>query len=388
MTCIEKYMKKFPNHNFDNVIAKDCPGDHGYQVNRMYDGALFTDDLCSKCWNQEDIGVTADDVEEKTWDCDTCVHQRCAATTFTDGSDPIIDHVCGYGNSIGELCKNIVGCDKYEKIKTSLAEKLIAVSEAAKKATDTLAEASRKIKDSGERRQFETGAVRDIQKGKGRCDLLPLDVVGHLRGQLLSNISDYQDTGDFRHLFYALQRFIDKHMDKDVSTTILEVSKHFEDGAKKYGEYNWQKGIPTHCYIDSAVRHYLKYLRGDTDEPHDRAFVWNILCCIWTCIHKPELNDYRKGEEMFKTRKELKQEIGELKAENDALRAQFDSAPNGCKPGRYCEACIFSEPYHTFDGPFGFHKINYLCKKGDCPSIILKSGNKAKDDDKEVNNNE
>ena len=33
------------------------------------------------------------------------------------------------------------------------------------------------IKDSGERKEFSTGAVRDIQEGKGRCDLLPLDVV-------------------------------------------------------------------------------------------------------------------------------------------------------------------------------------------------------------------
>ena len=29
------------------------------------------------------------------------------------------------------------------------------------------------IKDSGERREFDTGAVRDIQEGKGRMDLLP-----------------------------------------------------------------------------------------------------------------------------------------------------------------------------------------------------------------------
>ncbi len=36
------------------------------------------------------------------------------------------------------------------------------------------------IKDSGERRKFETGAVRDIQKGKGRCDLLPLDIVAQM----------------------------------------------------------------------------------------------------------------------------------------------------------------------------------------------------------------
>ena len=30
------------------------------------------------------------------------------------------------------------------------------------------------IKDSGNRTEFATGAVRDIQVGKGRCDLLPL----------------------------------------------------------------------------------------------------------------------------------------------------------------------------------------------------------------------
>ena len=34
------------------------------------------------------------------------------------------------------------------------------------------------LKDSGARREFGTGAVRDIQDDKGRCDLLPLVEVG------------------------------------------------------------------------------------------------------------------------------------------------------------------------------------------------------------------
>ena len=38
----------------------------------------------------------------------------------------------------------------------------------------------RKILDSGERREFNSGAVRDIQEGKGRCDLLPLEPVAKL----------------------------------------------------------------------------------------------------------------------------------------------------------------------------------------------------------------
>ena len=122
---------------------------------------------------------------------------------------------------------------------------------------------------------------------------MPLDVVGDfLSNNTLRFIGAFQESGDVQDLKCALSVF-DAY---EPYTMMLEVSKHFEEGAKKYGEHNWQKGIPTHCYIDSAVRHYLKWLRGDNDEPHDRAFCWNILCCIWTCIHKPELNDYAKKD--------------------------------------------------------------------------------------------
>ena len=165
---------------------------------------------------------------------------------------------------------------------------------------------ARTIKDSGSRREFETGAVRDIQEGKGRCDLMPLDVIG-LLFRYNCNDAPY-DVDDIAYVFHCIHEFQEdgheRHLNDCLAcfgafenrwtTTFLEVSKHFEEGAKKYGENNWQRGIPTHCYIDSAVRHYLKFLRGDQDEPHDRAFVWNIMCCIWTCIHKPELNEYRK----------------------------------------------------------------------------------------------
>lgn len=158
------------------------------------------------------------------------------------------------------------------------------------------------IKDSGNRREFETGAVRDIQEGKGRCDLLPLDVIAHIVNGGCGNFTDpiiqsvylFTENNSIEYLYLAVEHFHNM-FDYDVYTLCLEVSIHFEEGAKKYGEYNWQKGIPTHCYIDSAIRHYLKFNRGDNDERHDRAFIWNILCCIWTCIRKPELNDYGKG---------------------------------------------------------------------------------------------
>lgn len=148
------------------------------------------------------------------------------------------------------------------------------------------------LKDSGARREFGTGAVRDIADGKGRCDLLPLDIVGDFMDKpILKEIELFKETKNPDHLYTALGIFASLFYENDWRTMFLEVSKHYEDGAKKYSENNWKKGIPLHCYIDSGVRHYLKWLRSDNDEPHDRAFVWNMLCALWTLNHKPEMDD-------------------------------------------------------------------------------------------------
>lgn len=139
------------------------------------------------------------------------------------------------------------------------------------------------IADSGERRSFETGAVRDIQEGKGRPSLMPLEVVYMLlnRDNVIYYLGRFKENGCTANLYGALKEFSKMVYGGSCETMSLEVSKHFEEGAKKYGENNWQKGIPADCYLDSAIRHYLKYRRGDQDEPHDRAFVWNVMCCIW-----------------------------------------------------------------------------------------------------------
>lgn len=111
------------------------------------------------------------------------------------------------------------------------------------------------IKDSGERTTFETGAVRDMHTGKGRMDLLPWEA-------------------------------------------IVEVSKHCEEGALKYGERNCEKGIPIHSLIDSAFRHLAKYTMGEKDEPHLRAAAWNILFAIYMEIRHPELQDIPTRKEV------------------------------------------------------------------------------------------
>lgn len=142
------------------------------------------------------------------------------------------------------------------------------------------------ILDSGSRREFSTGAVRDISDSKGRPTLMPLKVVSRLLGKqtrdyIFQCIAAFTETGETRYLYAALIKFVTIAYGGETETMILEAAIHFEEGAKKYGEDNWQKGLPVSCYLDSAIRHYLKYRRGDTDEPHDRAFVWNLMCCIW-----------------------------------------------------------------------------------------------------------
>jgi transcription initiation factor TFIIIB Brf1 subunit/transcription initiation factor TFIIB len=147
------------------------------------------------------------------------------------------------------------------------------------------------IKDSGQRRTFETGAVRDVAEGKGRCDLLPLEVIGvFLLDEILLRIENYIRRGNDDDLFWVLEYIGQTYYDSPYFM-FLEVAKHYEGGAKKYAERNWEKGQPLHVYIDSGVRHYLKFKAGLTDEPHLRAFVWNILGAIWTHRNKPEMID-------------------------------------------------------------------------------------------------
>ena len=161
------------------------------------------------------------------------------------------------------------------------------------------------IKDSGNRTEFETGAVRDVQQGKGRFDLMPLDVMSEVFAiefdapfdetstiaEVLRAINDFQRTGNARWLHIAIARYgLAVHV--DLPTLMLDVAKHFENGALKYGEHNWEKGIPISRYIDSALRHLMKDCACETDEDHAAAFVWNCMCAAWTMEHIPAMDDY------------------------------------------------------------------------------------------------
>lgn len=125
------------------------------------------------------------------------------------------------------------------------------------------------IKDSGARTEFSTGAVRDMKRGVGRMDLLP---------------------------WYG----------------IMEVSKHCEEGAAKYGEHNVDKGIPLHSLCDSAARHLAKFIAGETDEDHLRAAAWNLLWALNQRKTHPELDDlYSHKEKVEDTESTTDETCGE-----------------------------------------------------------------------------
>lgn len=107
---------------------------------------------------------------------------------------------------------------------------------------------------------------------------------------ILYDIKDFIYTGSLTPIYDAITMFMHNRGWSTI-TAILEVSKHYEEGAKKYDERNWEKGIPIHCYVDSGIRHLLKYYGKWDDEPHDRAFLWNMFGLLWTIKHHPELND-------------------------------------------------------------------------------------------------
>lgn len=94
-------------------------------------------------------------------------------------------------------------------------------------------------KDSGERREFVTGAVRDVRGGKGRFDLIP--------------------GGPLKRLAMAYER-----------------------GAVKYNDWNWARGMPLSSFLDSAFRHLNELRLGEPTEDHAAAVLFNVMGYIHT----------------------------------------------------------------------------------------------------------
>lgn len=105
-----------------------------------------------------------------------------------------------------------------------------------------------RTKDSGQREEYPTGARRDIRTGKGRYDLLPMR---------------------------ALRRD----------------AQLLERGAVKYGDRNWEQGMPFSRFLDSAMRHLCQYAMGMRDEDHLAAVRFNVGAIMEFEEVRPDLDD-------------------------------------------------------------------------------------------------
>lgn len=88
--------------------------------------------------------------------------------------------------------------------------------------------------DSGQREEFPSGAKRDTQNDKPRFDLIPVKPLKRL-------------------------------------------AELYARGAEKYGEFNWQKGMPFQRVVASLLRHIYAYLEGEDTEDHLAAVAWNAF---------------------------------------------------------------------------------------------------------------
>ena len=146
------------------------------------------------------------------------------------------------------------------------------------------------IKDSGEKREFETGAHRDGGvEDKAMPIALPMDVVAEVMDDdVLREIGQFVRDHDTAHVIRAIRLICEKCPEwENMPLAMMDVSFHYKEGGKKYGLGNWTYGMPIEVYFESGMRHYLKWLGGMTDEPHHRAAVWNLLNLVWTWEHVP-----------------------------------------------------------------------------------------------------
>lgn len=93
------------------------------------------------------------------------------------------------------------------------------------------------VKDSGERKEFSGGFVRDVTEGK-------IDYSLALDGPMFKRLAE-----------------------------------HLTKGAKKYSKRNWMQAEDAEAlerFRESALRHFLQWYWGDEDEDHAAAVFFNV----------------------------------------------------------------------------------------------------------------
>ena len=182
------------------------------------------------------------------------------------------------------------------------------------------------IKDSGERREFETGAKRDVDSNKPRFDLIPTTVLKkicskevmekfHLtkmfhtadstyvkrttKIQMLNLGFSYGQTAnedillqllwlcldtirqtEFDEALSMYDRSIDNVFHYISPKTYIRLANLYGGGAIKYDPWNWTKGMPFSVFYASLMRHIFKVIFEEIDEDHLSAIFFNAAAIL------------------------------------------------------------------------------------------------------------
>jgi hypothetical protein len=72
---------------------------------------------------------------------------------------------------------------------------------------------------------------------------------------------------------------------------LREVARACAEGAGKYGDWNWERGMPVNDLLNHAIAHIYQFLAGDRSEPHLGHAAWNLLAACHSHELWKELND-------------------------------------------------------------------------------------------------
>lgn len=208
------------------------------------------------------------------------------------------------------------------------------------------------MQDTGERITYEGGAQREPHQGKGRYDwispfalervvavsvrikrLQPELNVPLSRQAISASLSlinrwreGYRDQDRLAAaawwVLYTMhfEETVGEEMDigKDVHDfgsisphALQRLADWCEKGGIKYGDRNWEKGMPYEHPLDSAMRHVNKWLMRMTDEDHLAAAVWNLFALMhYEACHMDRFDNIPRYPEAKALMDSIKKDLG------------------------------------------------------------------------------
>lgn len=109
--------------------------------------------------------------------------------------------------------------------------------------------------------------------------------------EIVDNITKFE-TGAVRSSDRAGQRY-----DLISPIGIRRIAETCDEGAKKYDDFNWEKGMPVHDLLNHVIAHCYMYLSGDRSEDHLAHAGWGCLAACHSEELWPHLNEgHLRGE--------------------------------------------------------------------------------------------